>query len=69
MKALVVSVRINEANPNHHLYNNNGTYWLHYTLHRPDFTKSRIRSSLATKNLRDARQKRDHILAARLREV
>ena len=52
--------RINAANPNHHLYDNNGIWWCHYTEHRPDFTKYRIRMSLQTPNLAAARAKRDH---------
>lgn len=38
-----VSIRISEGNRLHHLWNNNGTWWLHYTEHLPDFTKRRVR--------------------------
>jgi Holliday junction resolvase RusA-like endonuclease len=31
------------AKPNHHLWNNNGTYWCHYTVHEADYTKRRGR--------------------------
>ncbi len=59
------SIRILSGHPNHHLWNNNGTWWCHYTIHRPDFTKQRVRISLDTCDPREARAKRDAILAAR----
>lgn len=58
-----ISIRLNPANPDHHLWNNHGTWFLHYTLHRPDFTKQRVRSSLRTADLREARRRRDASLA------
>jgi hypothetical protein len=59
MNSSKIVLRINAANPNHHLYNNNGTWWCHYTEHRPDFTKHRVRTSLQTPSLPAARAKRD----------
>jgi hypothetical protein len=58
-----ISIRLNPANPDHHLWNNHGTWFLHYTLHKPDFTKQRVRASLGTADLREARQRRDECLA------
>jgi hypothetical protein len=49
-------------NPNHHLWNNNGTWWVHYTVHLPDYTKQRIRQSLKTKSVRQARLRRDQLI-------
>jgi hypothetical protein len=63
MKTAELVVRIRPENPNHHLWNNNGTWWCHYTLHLPDFTKRRVRSSLATPDPRQARARRDTLLA------
>ncbi len=57
------SVRIRSTNPNHHLWNNNGTWYLHYTMHPTPLTKQRIRVSLSTKNIEEARLRRDEILA------
>ena len=59
-----LSVRINPANPNHHLWNNHGTWFIHYVVHPTPFTKERIRHSLHTKSLEEARAKRDALLAA-----
>ncbi|MBI2517929.1 MAG: hypothetical protein HYV95_13580 [Opitutae bacterium] len=57
------SVRVRQANPNHHLWNNNGTWYLHYTVHPTPLTKSRVRVSLETKSLETARAKRDAFFA------
>ena len=54
-----LSLRVNDTNANHHLWNNNGTWWLHYTLHLPDFTKKRVRKSLHTTSLEQALKLRD----------
>ena len=52
-------IRIAADNPNHHLWNNHGTWFLHYTVHPTPFTKERIRRSLGTKDLDLARSRRD----------
>jgi hypothetical protein len=51
------------ANENHHIWNNNGTYWCHFTVHPPDFTKRRVRMSLHTADIEEARRRRDALLA------
>jgi hypothetical protein len=57
-----LSLRTNPENPNHHLWNNNGTWFIHYVVHPTPITKERIRRSLGTKSLDEARAKRDAIL-------
>lgn len=59
-----LSLRVNPANPDHHLWNNNGTWWCHYTEHLPDYTKRRVRVSLRTGDLAAARRRRDKLLFA-----
>lgn len=54
----------NVANPNHHLWNNRGTWWCHFTIHRADYTAERIRVSLRTRDLEEARERRDELFAA-----
>lgn len=61
----VLSVRVNESNPDHHIFSNNGTWWLHATVHNPDFTKQRVRLSLKTRDVAVARERRDEWLARR----
>ena len=58
----IASLRINRANPNHHLWNNNGVWWIHLTIHLPDFTKHRLRRSLKTSDIAAARRRRDRYL-------
>ena len=47
--------------PNHHLWNNHGTWWFHGTFHKPEGTKERVRVNLRTRDLAEARLKRDRI--------
>jgi hypothetical protein len=56
-------IRIHPDNPNHHLWDNHGTWFVHYTVHPTPFTKERIRRSLGTKNLDAARRRRDAFFA------
>ena len=53
------SVRIWAHNPDHHLYNNNGTWWLHYTAYPTPLTTQRLRRSLKTRDITLARSRRD----------
>jgi|GEM_PF-281742 len=62
-------LRLSTDNPNHHLWNNHGTWFLHYTTHPTPFTKERIRRSLGTKSLETARERRDVFFAQLAREV
>lgn len=57
-----LSLRVNPANHNHHLWNNNGTWFIHYTRHEPGYTKRRIRQSLRTRHLAEARARRNALL-------
>jgi hypothetical protein len=57
------ALRINPDNANHHLWNNHGTWFLHYTVHPTPFTKERIRRSLRTRDLTTARERRDAFFA------
>jgi len=57
-----LSTRINESNPNHHLWNNNGTWYIHFIVHKEDNTAERLRKSLKTHDVEEARRKRDNIL-------
>jgi ligand-binding sensor domain-containing protein len=53
---------VNHTNSLHHLWCNNGTWWVHYTLHF-DHRKRRIRRSLKTSDLAEAVRRRDELLA------
>jgi hypothetical protein len=47
---------------NHHLWQNGRLWWVAFTIHRPDWTQHRIRVSLRTANLVEARQRRDRLM-------
>ena len=64
MSHATLAIRTDHANRNHHLWNNNGTWFIHYTVHPDQFTTRRVRESLKTKDVRVARARRDAILAA-----
>lgn len=49
-------------NPDHHLWNNNGTWFVHFTRYPTPVTKERVRKSLKTKDLEEARKRRDVVL-------
>ena len=53
-----------ESNPDHHLWNNRGTWWCHFTLHRAYYTAERIRVSLKTRDVEVARSRRDELLGS-----
>jgi hypothetical protein len=54
-------LRISGDNPNHHLWNNNGIWWLHYTVYPTAYTSERVRRSLRTRSLEIARARRDSL--------
>jgi len=55
------SLRVDHRNDTHHLWCNNGTWWVHYTVHF-DHRKRRVRRSLKTRQLDEARLRRDALL-------
>ena len=48
--------------PNHHLWQNGRLYWVAFTVHLPAWQKERVRISLGTADLEEARRRRDQIL-------
>jgi hypothetical protein len=61
LNALGMMMKTNK-NSDHHLWNNNGTWFVHYTRYPTRSTKERVRLSLKTKCLAEARRRRDEIL-------
>ena len=59
--------RPSEPNPDHHLWCNNGTYFLHVTFLWRATRKLRLRKSLQTRDVTEARRRRDRVIA-RLRD-
>ena len=62
-----LAIRVDAENPNHHLWNNHGVWWIHYTLHLDELRVRRVRRSLLTRDLEQARRHRDAFFNAYLR--
>jgi hypothetical protein len=52
-----------EPDPDHHLWRNGRLYWVAFTVHLPGWQKERIRLSLGTADVAEARRRRDQLLA------
>lgn len=50
-------------NQDHNLWLNNGVWWVHFTVHLPDFTARRVRRSLNTRCVKEARKLRDALFS------
>ena len=48
--------------PNHHLWRNGRLWWIAITVHYPNWTAARVRRSLGTDDLTEARRRRDQLL-------
>ena len=55
--------RASETNPNHHLWKNGRLWWLAVTLLHDGWRQERVRQSLGTDDLMEARRRRDLLLA------
>jgi hypothetical protein len=55
--------RASETNPNHHLWKNGRLWWLAVTLLHDGWRQERVRQSLGTDDLTEARRRRDLVLA------
>ena len=58
-----LSIRVSATHADHHIWSNHGHWWVHFTLHGAGFTKTRIRRSLGTRHIDEARQIRDFLFA------
>ena len=45
--------------PNHHLWRNGRLWWIAFTIHTPPYQKQRVRFSLGTPDVVEARRRRD----------
>ena len=50
------------GDPDHHLWRNGRLYWVAFTVHLPGWQKERVRLSLGTADIREARRRRDELL-------
>jgi hypothetical protein len=49
--------------PDHHLWRNGRLWWIAFTVHLPGWQKDRVRQSLGTDDLVEARRRRDQVLS------
>ncbi len=58
----VPGVRGKAADPDHHLWRNGRLWWVAFTVHLPGWQKERVRLSLGTDDVVEARRRRDELL-------
>ena len=63
-----LAIRVDATNPDHHLWCNHGSWWIHYTLHLGP-RRRRVRRPLGTRDVQEARRLRDELFAALAPEV
>ncbi len=69
MRQIIPLKRKKTTGPDHHIWDNNGTWWAHFSITRRRGPAKRVRVSLCTKNLEEARERRDQIMRARPGEI
>ncbi len=48
--------------PDHHIWDNNGTWWAHFSITRQRGPSKRVRVSLHTSNRKEAQERRDQLM-------
>jgi hypothetical protein len=56
------------SHPDHHLWKNGRLWWVAFTVHLPAWRKERIRRSLGTADVEEARRLRDALFARVVQE-
>jgi hypothetical protein len=51
------------GDPDHHLWRNGRLWWIAFTVHLPGWQKERVRLSLHTADVAEARRRRDDLLS------
>jgi hypothetical protein len=51
------------TDPDHHLWRNGRLWWVAFTVHLPGWRKERVRRSLGTTDVEEARRRRDALFA------
>ena len=54
--------RSESAHPDHHLWRNGRLWWVAFTVHWPNWTTERVRRSLGTTDVVEARSRRDQLI-------
>ncbi len=64
MRRIIPLNRKKTTGPDHHIWDNNGTWWAHFSITRRRGRSKRVRLSLCTKSKKVARQRRDQLMKA-----
>lgn len=64
MKNKIIERKDRKYGADHHIWDNNGTWWCHLSLARSRGPAKRVRFSLSTANRAEARKRRDIIMKA-----
>ena len=59
---MATSQVLETIDPDHHLWRNGRLYWVAFTVHLPGWQKERVRTSLGTADIVEARRRRDDLL-------
>ena len=57
------------SNPDHHLWRNGRFWWIAFTLIHDGWRQERVRRSLKTADIQEARRRRDRVLARYMTSV
>ena len=52
-----------KENSDHHIWNNNGTYWVKWVPYDPIVKLPKVTATLKTKDIEEARRRRDELMA------
>jgi hypothetical protein len=58
---MCISSRLDDVNPDHHLWRNGRFWWVAFTLIHDGWRQERVRRSLKTTDVAEARRRRDDI--------
>jgi hypothetical protein len=64
MKHIIPLSRTRHYGPDHHIWDNNGTWWMHFSVRRSRGPAKRMRLSLHTATRKVARERRDLLMKA-----
>ena len=62
IRGAISSAEPAKGDPDHHLWRNGRLWWIAFTVHLPGWQKERVRQSLHTADVVEARRRRDDLL-------
>ena len=62
VRGTISPAELTAEDPDHHLWRNGRLWWIAFTIHLPGWQKERVRTSLGTADVVEARRRRDELL-------